>query len=67
MSLIGQEFFIQEEVSRVQRLKLRIREAIAWGVPDNESTGMSPEAFTRLLSEALKEIENLERKLDEIK
>jgi len=44
-------------------LKSEIREAIAWGVPDRESTGLTASEFTTLLHKALKEIESLEAQL----
>lgn len=44
-------------------LKMKLREAIAWGVPDRESTGCSAAEFVGLLHKALKEIESLEAQL----
>lgn len=39
----------------------RAREAAAWGVPDQESTGMSQVKLTALISELVQEIERLKR------
>jgi hypothetical protein len=46
-------------------LKKSIHTAIAWGVPDRESTGYSPSEFTSLLRVALTRIEYLESALRE--
>ncbi len=59
MTLFGEE----HNVIRKKDLKARIRTAIAWGVPDQESIGYSATEFVNLLSEALREIERLERRL----
>lgn len=44
-----------------QDLKRKIREAIAWGAPCQESLGMSHSELITLLHKALKEIERLEK------
>jgi hypothetical protein len=46
-------------------LKNSMHTAIAWGVPDRESTGYSASEFTSLLSVALTRIEYLESALRE--
>jgi len=46
-------------------LKKSMHTAIAWGVPDRESTGYSASQFTSLLSVALHRIEYLEGALRE--
>lgn len=38
--------------------------AIAFGIPDNESRGLTASEFTKVLSKALKRIEYLETVLD---
>lgn len=45
-------------------LKTEIRQAIAWGRPDRESTGCTADEFISLLHSALKEIESLEAQLE---
>ena len=40
-------------------LDVRVSEAIAWGVPDRESVGCTPEQFTSLLAELQRENEAL--------
>lgn len=42
-------------------LEDRMSEAISWGCPDRESTGMSYSQLTSLLSEALEEIRRLKK------
>ena len=46
-------------------LKKSIRTAIAWGIPDSESTGFSSSEFVSLLINALHRIEYLESALRE--
>lgn len=50
-------------LSHNERLKEKIREAIGWGIPDNESTGMSQSSLCTLLNRALKRIEELEKQI----
>ena len=50
-------------LGRNDTLKRRMRDAVAWGAPDNWSTGMAHSEFTGLLSKALRRIEELETKL----
>lgn len=59
----------QELTARWQRsmrqgnLMARIDEAVAWGTPDNESTGMTHSALCSLLAEAKSRIQQLEDQL----
>lgn len=50
-----------------EHLKRKISEAIAWGIPDRESTGCSATEFVRLLSQALSLIQRQERELQELR
>ena len=53
-------------MSRDSILKKEMREAIAYGIPDRESTGHSSEQFVQLLNRALYYIEFLEKRIPEV-
>lgn len=64
-------YFLQRQgrpFGRAERpLADRVSEAVAWGAPDSESTGMSHSELTSLLAEQQRRISELERENRELR
>ena len=65
--IVGRDYMGHLKFASPGTLKDRIGLAIAWGVPDRESAGMSQESLTDLLRESQKRIRQLEQEVSVLK
>lgn len=50
-----------------QKLLEEARTAIAWGIPDNESTGYSASEFTKIIHKLVRRVEQLEKENEQLR